>query len=82
MIRPAPNTAETLLKRADEISANACKLLLGTHPEIRERFGASAQDVWERHLNQLAGLADLPVDATRVNELASQELERRAQQAA
>lgn len=52
MNRPAPVAAENLLERAEEIAAQACDLLLGSRPEISERFGTDARRVWERHLNQ------------------------------
>ena len=51
-IQPAPDAATSLEQHAGEISAAAAARLLEDHPQIRERFGSGALDIWTEHLNQ------------------------------
>jgi methanogenic corrinoid protein MtbC1 len=45
-------TAQALETRAREIAALACADLLATHPELDERFGSEADELWGDHLRQ------------------------------
>ena len=51
-IQSAPDVARSLEQHAGEISAAAAAELLENNPQIRERFGNGALDVWTEHLNQ------------------------------
>ena len=52
MIQPAPSEAQTLQQHADDIATTACERLLRDRPEIGERFGDDAENIWTHHLNQ------------------------------
>jgi methanogenic corrinoid protein MtbC1 len=51
-IRPAPDTAQSLEQHAGEICSAAAADLLEARPQIRERLGPRALDIWTEHLNQ------------------------------
>ena len=52
MMQPTPAVAAELEQRATDIAAAAAAHLVGSRPEIRERFGADALAVWQEHLQQ------------------------------
>jgi methanogenic corrinoid protein MtbC1 len=49
-----PAAASVLEKNAPVIARHACKHLLRSHQDIRERFGGDAQRLWTDHLQQRA----------------------------
>ena len=51
-IQPAPDAARSLEQHTGTISAAAAAELLEKNPQIRERFGSGALDLWTEHLNQ------------------------------
>ena len=51
-IRPAPDAATTLEQHAAEIASRAAANLVDERPQIRERYGSDALDLWTGNLNQ------------------------------
>ena len=41
-----------LQEQANDIAGTACKNLMARHPEIRNRLGARASDMWQSNLRQ------------------------------
>lgn len=51
-MQPAADAASFLEEHADEIASDAATRLVNDNPQIRERFGSDARDLWIGNLNQ------------------------------
>ena len=50
MMKPDPQAADALVQRAQEIAAIASRRLAEEHSDVRARYGAEADAIWQEHL--------------------------------